>query len=197
MKKISKIIKDIIIGGVLFIIPLIVVILIAEKAFSLAKLLVKPIVKILVAKEILGVAADIIMALGVILFIFFIAGIISRTPAARRSIAGLEDKLLSRIPLYTQLKYLSNNLLKFEQNKSLKTTLVDSDEGKRIAFRIKKINENSSLVYIPDAPNPWSGSLVLIENKKVKEIDLPVNIAVQIITSLGTESQENIEELVV
>ena len=196
MKEIAKFIKDMIIGGLLFIIPLIVVILIAEKAFFLAKLLVKPIVNVLVSNEILGVAADIIMAVAVILFIFFIAGIISRTIAAKRVIARIEDKLLSRIPLYTQLKYLSNNLLKFEQNKSLKTVLVDSDEGKRIAFRIKKNNENSSLVYIPDAPNPWSGSLILVENIKIKVTDLPVDIALKIITSLGTESQENIERLV-
>jgi len=196
MKEILKFIKHMIIGGIIFIIPLIVVILIVEKAFTLAKLLVKPIVNVFVAKEILGVAADIIMAVAVILFFFFIAGIISRTILAKRAVARIEDRLLSRIPLYTQLKFQSNNILKLEQNKSLKTILVDSDEGKRIAFQIKKVNENSSLVYVPDAPNPWSGSLVLIENKRIRETELPVDTAVKIITSLGTESQEDIERLV-
>jgi uncharacterized membrane protein len=195
MKNTIDFIKSMVIGGIVFIIPLIILIIIIEKTFSLSKIIVTPIVKFLAAKEIMGFAADIVLAVGIILFFLFIVGIISRTSAAKNTMSRLEDKLLSRLPMYPQIKQASGSILKLEGNNSLKTVLVEAEGGKRLAFMVNKLDNNQSIIFLPDAPNPWSGSIVFIDNQKYKEINLTFNNAMQILTSMGTSSNDILKYL--
>ena len=83
MKNIYNFVKDIIIGGVLFFIPLIILIVILQKAFQIAAVLVAPIIKLLNATQIFGIGVEIIISIVTILFILYLAGLLAKTNKAR------------------------------------------------------------------------------------------------------------------
>jgi uncharacterized membrane protein len=55
---------------------------------------------------------------------------------------------------------------------------------------IEQIDENNSVVFIPDAPNPWSGSVVFVEKKDIKEVEISQKQALACIRKLGYGSKE-------
>ena len=161
----------------------------------MARFVVKPIVDFLAVRNILGFAAEIVFAMGIILLVLFLAGLFSKTAAAKNTIYKIEDKLLSRLPMYAQIKHISDNVLKFECNDSWKTVLIEADSGKRIAFLVEKLSNGNSVVYLPDAPNPWDGALIFIDGEKLEEVDISVKDAMKILTSLGEKSEQTLKSL--
>jgi uncharacterized membrane protein len=77
-----------------------------------------------------------------------------------------------------------------ESNEDLKVILVPTDAGLQFAFLVEEITENKFAVFIPDAPNPWSGSVCFVEKKDITEIDVSQKEAIACIRKLGYGSKE-------
>jgi uncharacterized membrane protein len=88
------------------------------------------------------------------------------------------------------MKKMNENIMGFESNEDLKVILVPTDAGLQFAFLIEQIDENNSAVFIPDAPNPWSGSVVFVEKKDIKEVEISQKQALACIRKLGYGSKE-------
>ncbi|NWG29853.1 MAG: hypothetical protein HXY48_15160 [Ignavibacteriaceae bacterium] len=95
MKNIYNFVKEIIVGGVLFFIPLIILIVILQKALQIVAVLVSPIIKLLNVTHIFGIGVEIVISIVTIFFVLYLAGLIARTKKAKAAIAKLEDSLLS------------------------------------------------------------------------------------------------------
>ena len=54
-------------------------------------------------------------------------------------------------------------------------------------------NKLKTAIFIPTTPNPTSGFLVYLSSDKYKELDIPVDMALKAIVSLGTISSEAFE----
>ena len=90
MKNNFNFIKDMIIGGILFFIPLIILIVVLQKALQIASVLVGPIIKLLDVTNIFGVGAEIIISIVIILFVLYLAGRIAKTMKAKKAVTKLE-----------------------------------------------------------------------------------------------------------
>jgi len=88
------------------------------------------------------------------------------------------------------MKSTNESIMGFESKQDLKVILVPTDAGWQFAFLIEQINENNFTVFIPDAPNPWSGSVVLVEKKDIREIEITQKEALACIRKLGYGSKE-------
>jgi uncharacterized membrane protein len=73
----------------------------------------------------------------------------------------------------------------FESDQDLKVILVPTDAGLQFAFLIEKIDESKFAVFIPDAPNLWSGSVVFVEKKDITEVGISQKEALACIRKLG------------
>ena len=190
MKSILKIIKATFLGGILFLVPLVVLLVIFEKGYGIIQKITLPLVSHLPRVHVLGIAIQELTGIIIIIFICFIAGLVARTAGAKKLIHKIENGILSFVPGYSFMKNMNESVMGFESNQDLKVILVPTDAGLQFAFLIEQINENSFTVFIPDAPNPWSGSVVFVEKKDIREIEISQKEALACIRKLGYGSKE-------
>ena len=190
MKSILKIIKATFLGGILFLVPLVVLLIVLEKGYGIVQKTTLPLVNNLPRVNILGVAIQELIGILIIILICFIAGILAKTANAKKLVQKLEDGILSFVPGYSFMKSMNENILGFESNEDLKVILVPTDAGLQFAFLIEQVNENQFTVFIPDAPNPWSGSVVFVEKKDITDIQITQKQALACIRNLGYGSKE-------
>ncbi|WJS96098.1 DUF502 domain-containing protein [Flavobacterium johnsoniae] len=190
MKSIFKIIKATFLGGILFLAPLVVLLVILEKGYGIIQKVTLPLVNNLPKVKVLGLALQELIGILIIIVICFLAGLLARTAKARELIQKLEDGILSFVPGYSFMKSMNENIMGIESKDDLKVILVPTDAGLQFAFLIEQIDENNFTVFVPDAPNPWSGSVVFVEKKDIKEIDMTQKQALACIRKLGFGSKE-------
>jgi uncharacterized membrane protein len=188
MKNIYNFVKDIIVGGVLFFIPLIILIVILQKAFQIAAVLVAPIIKLLNATQIFGIGVEILISIVTILFVLYLAGLLARTKKARAAVAKLEDSLLSKVPGYDMIKNTGASFVGFEENSSFQTVLARIEDAWQYGFLIEEVEGDQCVVYIPGAPNTMSGSVYILENNRIKKTDIPLSAAMKCLRGLGKGS---------
>jgi uncharacterized membrane protein len=167
MKKTFDFIKSMIIGGIVFFIPLI---------------------KLLDVTQIFGIGVEIIISIAIILFILYIGGLISRTSLAKKIILKLEDNLLSKVPGYDLIKKTGESFVGFEAENSLPTVLARIEDAWQLAFLIEEIENENYAVYIPGTPNPLSGSVYFLEKDRIKKTTIPMKDAMKCLRGLGTGS---------
>ena len=185
MKSILKIIKATFLGGILFLAPLVLLLVILEKGYHIIQKITLPIISHFPKVKILGLAIEEIIAIIIIFIICISAGLVARTTYAKRLIQRLENGILSFIPGYSFIKKTNENIMGFESNENLKVVLVPTDAGLQFAFLIEEINDNNFSVFVPAAPNPWSGSICFVEKKGIKEVGISQKEALACIRKLG------------
>ena len=190
MKKIFDFVKTMVIGGVLFFIPLIILIVILQKAFQIAAALVMPIIKLLNVTHIFGIGVEIIVAIAIILFILYLGGLISKTSRAKKAVKKIEDALLSKVPGYDMIKNMGESFVGFEGNTSISTVLARIEDAWQYGFLIEEIEGEQYAVYVPGAPNPMSGSVYILEKDRIKKTNIPLQAAMKSLRGLGIGSNE-------
>ncbi|MFV3370120.1 hypothetical protein ACNFH5_18300 [Pseudomonas sp. NY15435] len=144
-----KFIKTTIAGGLLFILPLVLVVVLIEKAIHL---LSGPLQKVLPLFDGFGVAAATSVTLVAIIAlaaICFLAGLIARTRLATRGLQTLEDRILGNLPGYQLLKDATARFAGLEQIEGARVGMVNEGGG----FRLGLVLESQGdwvLLYLPD-----------------------------------------------
>ncbi|WP_228520611.1 MULTISPECIES: DUF502 domain-containing protein [unclassified Flavobacterium] len=154
MKSILQIIKATFLGGILFLAPLVLLLIILEKGYHIIQKITLPIVNHFPKVKILGLAIEEIVAIIIIFLICITAGLIVRTAYAKKLIQRLENGILSSIPGYSFIKKTNENIMGLESNENLKVVLVPTDAGTQFTFLIEQINDNNFAVFVSAAPNP-------------------------------------------
>lgn len=190
MKSILKIIKATFLGGILFLVPLVVLLIVLEKGYGIVQKITLPLVSTFPKVSVLGLAIQELVGLLIIILICLVAGLLARTATAEKLVQKLEEGILSFVPGYSFMKSMNENILGLESKDDLKVILVPTDAGLQFAFLIEQISDEKSTVFIPDAPNPWSGSVVFVDKKDITEIDITQKQALACIRKLGYGSEE-------
>jgi uncharacterized membrane protein len=185
MKSIFKIIKATFLGGILFLAPLVLLLIILEKGYHIIQKITFPIIKHFPKVKFLGLAIEEIVAILILFIICITAGLIARTAYAKKLVERLENGILSFIPGYSFMKKTNENIMGFESAENLKVILVPTDAGLQFAFLIEEINENNFAVFVPAAPNPWSGSVCFVKKKDITEVNITQKEALACIRKLG------------
>ncbi|MET3025120.1 DUF502 domain-containing protein [Flavobacterium sp. UW10123] len=190
MKSILKIIKATFLGGLVFLVPLIVLLIVLEKGYGIIQKTTLPLVSTLPNVSVLGLAIQELIGILIIVLICLVAGLLAKTANAKKLVERLEDGILSFVPGYSFMKNMNENILGLESKDDLKVILVPTDAGLQFAFLIEQVSDEKFTVFIPDAPNPWSGSVVFVDKKDITEIDITQKQALACIRKLGYGSKE-------
>ncbi|WP_431243824.1 DUF502 domain-containing protein [Flavobacterium sp. P21] len=142
-----------------------VLIIVLEKGYGIIQKTTLPLVNNLPRISVLGLALQEFIGILLIILICLVAGLIAKTANAKKLVEKLEDGILSFVPGYSFMKNMNENILGIESKDDLKVILVPTDAGLQFAFLIEQISEDKFTVFIPDAPNPWSGSVVFVEKR--------------------------------
>ena len=194
MKNKYDFIKNMIIAGIIFFIPLVILIIILQKAFQLSAVLVAPIIKLLNVTNIFGVGAEIFISIILLLFLLYLGGLLAKTTGVKKAIVKLEESLLSKIPGYEVLKKTGESFAGFETDNKLQTVLARIEDAWQLAFLIEEIEGENYAVYIPGAPNPMSGSVYILEKDRIKSTNIPMREAMKCLRGLGVGTNKLLKE---
>lgn len=182
-------IKTTTIGGLVFMVPIIVIIMILGKAFDLMLKVARPIEKLMPIESIGGIALINLLALLAILVICFIAGVIARSAMAKKLYQNIDNGLLA-IPGYAFIKaYTDSMKLDQAEEKIMQPVMVRLDDFSQIAFEVERLDNGQVVIYLPGAPDPWSGTVAYVDADRVKKLDLSASEAISKIRRLGRGSQ--------
>jgi len=183
-------IKTTLIGGLIFLVPLIVVVVIVGKAFQIMMVVAKPMSDWIPVDSVGGIAMANVLALAAIVLSCFIFGVIARSARAQ-NINQVLNNLLIAIPGYAFVKgYAESMDLSAEKAKSFIPVLTRFDDYSQICFEIERTPKGKVAVYLPGAPNPWSGAVVFVEANRVEKLNMSVPEAIHNIEQLGHSSSK-------
>ena len=107
----TRFVRTTILGAVFFLIPIVILVIVLAKALEYAnKALQVIVVHILAASELSATAAT-VLSVVIVALACFLAGLIARSMTAQRSVRGLENTVLSKVPAYEYLKQESARAL--------------------------------------------------------------------------------------
>ncbi len=155
-------------GGILFLVPLVFVVLILGKAYELMLRVAEPISRLLPSDTIAGVGILNLIAIAVMLLLCLLAGLIARSRPARRLYNRFDRVLLELIPGYAWTKALVSSLGDTgEVTEKFKPVLVRLDDQMQLGFEMERTDTDLVVVFFPGAPDVRSGSVAYVEASRV------------------------------
>ena len=178
MKRSVKPLTTTLIGGVVFLLPLIVVIYVLGHGLALAARAAAPLVALLPQKDIGGITLASVVALALLLLLCFGAGLLARAAVGRAFADRFEERLQMLYPRYSVIKAMSQGLHGALGQRVLKPVMARFDDHELIAFDIERLDDGRVVLYLPGAPDAWSGSVVLVPAERVQPLDIdPAQLA--------------------
>ena len=185
-----KFIRSTLIGGIFFLLPLTVLVMIFGKILSFFVKLTTPLTAWWPLDRVLGIAIADLIAIATIILLCFLAGLFARSETVAKFIASLESRFLNNIPGYTLLKSMTGSVTGVEQETSITPILARFDDASQVAFKVESLPDGRVIVYIPGAPDPWSGSLFVMAADRIEPLACSLQQAVKNIQGLGAGSSK-------
>ena len=188
--------KTTVLGGVLFLVPVVVLIAILEKALGVAQKAAVPLADVLFQGTFLHDHAYVsdLLALGLLLVVCFLAGLAAKTSFARRSVDALEKKVLAKVPTYDSVKskFLATLKSQSQEGEAMRPVLARFEDSWQIAFEVERIPGGIITVYVPGAPDPWSGSVCFMTEDRIQAIDPAMSPVLKTLKDLGKGSNKQL-----
>jgi uncharacterized membrane protein len=164
------------------------------KALEVTNKLSAPLAGLLPIDSIGGLAVVKLLALVILVLICFLAGLAARTALAGKFAQSLERKVLGKIPAYTLLKSKAESVLRPEDIGGMCPVLGRFDDSWQLAFEIERMAGGKVVVFLPGAPDPWSGSVCVMTEDRITPLDLTLKSAADILKRLGKGSTGALRE---
>ena len=189
-----KLLRTTLIGGIIFLIPIAILIAVIGQGLKIAGVIAKPVAAVLPVSMIGGVAVAHVLAILLLLLICFGAGLLARVALARKAVGALEANVLSRLPAYALLKTKTQSMLSPEDIEGMSVVVMRFDDAWQIGFEIERIEGGKVALFLPGSPDPWSGSVCIAEEDRVTPLDLPVAAVANMLRRLGRGANEALRD---
>ena len=168
MNAIARFVRTTILGGVIFLAPIVVLIVILAKAFDFAKKgLNAGLVHFPAASE-LSAGAATVLSVTIVALVCLLAGLVAHTVIAERLVNLLESSLLSKIPGYDYLKQESASALGVAEIAEHPVVFVPMEGGWQLGVQTEALSNGLVSIFVPGAPNPHSGSVFFFSTDIVR-----------------------------
>lgn len=189
-------IKTTVVGGFVFLIPAAIVVVVLGKVIGALKALAKALAPIFGIESFVGGLVLNLIALAVIVLLCFVAGLLARRASAKHMRAKLDSTLLNSFPGYAFVKGFADNLRHTEElASSFVPVVVQFDDYVQLAFETHRGDDGKVSVYLPGAPNPWSGTVVYVTSERVKPLAITLTDAIRNIRTLGKGSLQTASQV--
>ena len=165
-------------GGLIFLVPFVIVIVIGGKALALMRAVAQPIAVQLGIEHIGAVAVIDMLAVVMLIVVCCLAGLLATRGRSQRLQQTFDRMLLELFPRYTFIKSLTESLGVETIERTLKTVMVHFDDQSQIAFEVER-QDGWVVVYLPGSPDPWSGAVSLVKPERVQDVDADFKTAVK------------------
>ena len=184
----SELFKATIIGGLLFLLPLILVVILFTHAMQLAGKVAHPVSEVLTLDKVVGSTGEQALAVLMLLFISIAAGLVARTGIGRTVMRWSENSFLGGLPRYRLVKSVAEGLAQIENAEDVKPALVSIGEGWQIGYLLEPLENGWVAVFLPQAPTPMSGNVMYLPVERVRLLAITMVEAMSIIKHMGIGS---------
>lgn len=181
-------IRTTLIGGFLFLIPLVFVVLLVGKSFEIVKVVATPLSKFIPPDAVPGMAPVALLTSVIMIILCFLVGLLARGGWAQRFYAKLDDLLLQIIPGYVWAKGMTSDLSDEDAETVPKPVLVKFDDQSQIGFEVDRTESNLVAVYIPSAPNAREGAVTFVEASRIETLTVGLATLAKSYKSMGRGS---------
>jgi uncharacterized membrane protein len=185
---IGVVLKATVIGGLLFLLPLILIVILLGHALHLASAVTQPVANLLTLDRVIGPAGEKVLAVIGLAIIAVAAGLIARTALGRRLSRRVEHSLLGGLPQYQMMKSMAEGLAKVEGAEGVSPVLVNVEEAWQIGYLIEPLKNGWVAVFLPQAPTPMSGNIMYLPEERVRRLEIGMTQAMLIVKHMGTGS---------
>ena len=186
VREVLRFIKTMFLGGLLFLFPLVIVTAVVGKAFRLMLSVTKPLDDVIPADSVADVATINLVAIAALLVGCFAAGLVAQSAVGRKVYQAADANLAGIIPGYAALRARLGSVVGDEEReKTLKTVLMRLDDQAQIGFEVERLGDGRVIVFLPGAPDAWSGASVIVDADRVTPLDLEMRQVVRLAKNLG------------
>jgi uncharacterized membrane protein len=181
-------------GGVLFMLPMAVVVGLLGYVYSFVVVLYDPLKEMIPVQSTAGIAVLFVFAVGILLSMCFVAGLLAHRAIGRRFSGFIEKYLNTFFPKYAIYKdLLAGNIGGTFNVPSLKPVLVTTTGVLRVAFESDRLADGSVVIYFPGAPDTWIGHVGIVESNDVAPLNVAFNDVVGLLEQLGRGAAKHID----
>ena len=184
----ASLLRATVVGGLLFLLPLILITLLLGHALHLASTVTQPIANLLTLDRAIGPAGEKVLAVLGLVVIALAAGLVARTALGRRLTRRVEHSLLGGLPQYQMMKSMAEGLAQVEGADGVSPVLVNVEEAWQIGYLIEPLENGWVAVFLPQAPTPMSGNIMYLPEERVRRLEIGMTQAMLIVKHMGTGS---------
>lgn len=183
-----RFVRSTLIGGVIFLLPLIVIGFLVGQAAPVFMTVVNTVAEYLPGESWWTYASVFVAALAIVIIACLLAGLAARLSFSRALAERFEKNLTMLFPRYAIFKdQLAGNLGGEYAEDRLKPVMVPYLTGERIGFEIER-DETRVTVYLPGSPDPWTGTVVFFPPTDVTHFNAPTQDLLSVFEKLGRDA---------
>ncbi len=196
MKNILEFLKTCSSGGILVLLPLVMLYLLLDQIIEILIALATPIADLFPGEFFDNLQLPGVIALVLLLGASFLFGLALRSDTLRRFGHWLERILLGKLPLYKAVKSLSRGLIGAKEDGVFKPAVMHSENGEReIVYLIEEDGKGQATVLVPWAPASFAGSLKIMSRDRIELIDSNLGDTSRVLSHWGVGTFELLEKL--
>ena len=155
MKHFREFVVNVLVGGLLVVVPIYLAVVLLLKAMQSLAGLVRPLARLLPA----WFPAENVLSLLLVLLLCGLVGVAVRTRTGRAIRERLEKALFERLPGYALVRSLTQRLAGESQEHVWQPALVEIEEALVPAFIIEELEDGRFTVFVPSVPTPIAAPL--------------------------------------
>lgn len=195
MKPFGQFCKATILGGVVFIAPLVILVTVLREAVRHASTALQPVAELVPQQRVAGVMWIDLAAVLAIVLLCFLTGLLIATRLGRAMSDQLERIVLRQVPGFMFVKTIVHGVAGLDTNAKLASALIRFDDNWMLGFVIEQHADALVTVYVPSAPTPAVGSIYFMTPDRVVPLDMPVMPTVSCVMRLGVGSGELLRKI--
>lgn len=182
-------IKTTALGGLLFLVPIIVLVIALGYLYQLAFTAYSLLKNWLPFDSATGIA--LLFALSIVLTVLacYFSGILAKWAIGRTFTASIEQQLTRIYPKYAVYKeLLAGSLGGKMHDPALRPVLLRSGERLQLALEADRLENGCVVLYLPGAPDPWIGSVSIVPADQVLPLKATLGESLEICERMGRNS---------
>ena len=184
MNKKPSAFRTTVLGGLIFLVPFVMVLFVLGKALGVMRTVAAPLAEAIGVDHVGAFALIDLLAVLLLLGLCWLAGHLATSRRGRALYEAFDAKLLDLFPRYGFVKSMTESLASNQGEATLPVVLVRFDDQSQLAFEVER-TVGGVIVFLPGSPDPWSGTVSLVTPDRVKRLDVDFKTAVKSIRLLG------------
>jgi uncharacterized membrane protein len=186
MRYAREFITSTLVGGLLFVVPVYLAVLLLLKGMKSVATLLRPFTALLPD----WVPAERLLSLLVVLTLCFLVGYLLRTRWGRAARERLEVVFFGKLPGYGLIRSLTQRMAGDSSESAWMPALIELEEALVPGFVIEPLDDGRFTVFVPSVPTPLAGAVYVMNAERVHILDVPFTQAVRSISRWGSGSRD-------